>query len=177
MALVIDNVIIPTDVANALTLNGVDITSLTLDDILVWVQQLFSATWSGDSISYDGGNWHSLDTSGSLFRHNSGQLTPIGDWVSVNSLGVFESKTSRIGSDSVYSDITGSSNNLNASSYLFAVNPSVGTVTFTVGSGFSGSSYGDSGGDKLPYLETSGGSIRYTYQTGVYSAGSWITLT
>lgn len=71
MALVFNGVTIPTNVANALSFNGTNITKVIADGVTVWTQNLFKGQWSGSSIARVNNNTYGgirLLPSGTNFR-------------------------------------------------------------------------------------------------------------
>jgi len=99
MGLIMNGVEIPTDVANAFSFNGVNITKIIANGIDVWTQVLFSGTWSGSSKTYSSSMpsdyYLIFETSGSSFRirANEGYGEATSAWVSAYSDGTFESST------------------------------------------------------------------------------------
>lgn len=171
MALIINGTTIPTNVANALTYNGINITSVIYNGVTYWQQSLAVPQWSGSSTCTGYGTC-GLNTSGNLVRPvvNSNVY---GSWVSIDSSGIFSTTYTRAFVDNL-ADIN--FNSLN--NYLMK-----SSVSYAIGSGFSGSwlqqVYAYVNGTPQYYYNnvvTSGGLLQFKL-TGAYtSTGSWISL-
>lgn len=196
MALTIDGVLIPEDHANALTVNGSDVTAVWADGVQVWAQQLFAAQWSGDSyLEYNYNSyvydWSGINVSGGMFRAAAVKraiymaLEYSSTWIITNIDGTFSASDSKIltdvsGNKAAFRIVGVGTNQLYVGSYNYfygrwelATMP----VTFDISSGFTGMSQSPSGASYLN-LETSGGLVRLndTGDTKLYPS-PWISLT
>jgi hypothetical protein len=202
MPLVFNGTTIPTNVANALMYNGTSVTQVIFNGTTVWQQSLFSAIWSGSSVT----GRESLDTSGSSWRFNGNNWSSsAGSWQTVNMSGVFSGSswgaTSGGSANNVKHGITvsGSQWTLSHANWtgLQYVTIYGSWLTFSTTSKWTGGSTGDV---KYQYTdpsydpnwmnrwrgmrqETSGGLIRqmatsYQFDGGNpwISSGAWITI-
>lgn len=157
MPLVVNGVIIAEATANALTIDGSDVTDMFVDGVQVYNQSLFSATWSGDSL--DGGA--GISTSGSLYRMISG--VTLGAWRTANSGGLDTGRSSV----APFGTAFGFDTTPTTWKAYHASTASIGTIIFGIGAGFSGTSGTAFSPDEFT---TSGGLIRR-------KLGSFISLT
>jgi len=159
MPLYMNGTLIPENVANALTMNGVDITDVFFNGVQVWNQTLFSATWSGNSIVPSG--QRGFEVSGSLIRaYNQG--SKIANWLSANSDGTFENGETKpaelfsIGL-AMGGSYTTPANGIRVVYHGASTQAADTYVSFDKITGFTGTSYGS-----ITYnLTTSGGLVRY----------------
>jgi len=111
MAFTIDGVVIPENVPNALTVDGVDIKTVTIDGVSVFNQNLFNGLWVGTS---------SIDTYGFTVSGNSMTISTgstVSGTVTVDTNGVFSGVSSGYLAAAAYFtartlSITGSGNQL-----------------------------------------------------------------
>ena len=185
MPLVVNGVTIPTDVANALNVNGSNITAVYANGISVWEQQLFAAQWSGDSLAVSGSYVAGVSVSGNLFRHRYSSI--YGAWITTNSNGTFTSTSSNASGNKIlgFGDNRLQARNNGCPCYCGYD----GFIYFSIAGGFSGTSKSHSGdcdgGDEFNnfIMQTSTGLIRagYGFRRSIvnsYSAyGAWISLT
>lgn len=183
MPLIYNGTTVPTNVANTLNYNGSNVTAVIFNGTTVWTQSLFNAKWSGNSTFYTN---FGFTVSNNLFRVML-PTSRYGAWITTNTNGTFT------GSSSITNTAGGAYAEINTSSNLLRVRSGVidGTamaytaygawVTFTVGTGFTGSSTSSKSGHNddteedlyLSYnLGTSGGLIR---AYGAHAGGVTIT--
>lgn len=100
MPLQFNGVTIPENVANALTVNGIDIKDVYFNGVQVWHQSLFAGVWSGSSIQ---NNSNGIETSGSAYRYKV-STDKYGPWVylSPSGLGTGESTGATMSTDPNY---------------------------------------------------------------------------
>lgn len=124
MALVVNGVTIPTNVANAITVNGVDIKSVYHNGVIIWQQALSTLTgWSGQSVDDSMSNI-GIRTSGMLFNAHSVQGD--GAWITTNGDGTFTGSSSN-----PYWTIVSSGNNIKESGSTSWVTYNYSTETFS----------------------------------------------
>ena len=168
MPLVFNGTTIPTNVANALMYNGTSVTQVIYNGTTVWQQSLFNNTWSGSSLYTYGSftNSSGIETSGSLFRSRWGGNVA-GGWVSAGSDGSANVRSTTDGNFSIMWN--------NKIMYL-GVSTTIGTgsITYTMGSGFSGSA--NTGMIIMPYATASSNLLRFQ-NNNASSVGAWISLT
>ena len=183
MPLVVNGTTIPTNVANSLMVNGVNITQVIANGVAVWTQQLgLSIGWSGNSImnTWDASNDMGIETSGLNYRYYyfSGGRNYHGSWQSVSPSGIFSG-------DSLYTDASGSyglsvsANNIRTVGYYSSYAPT--WTTLAANGTFSGSSTAHLYWSYNQYeefiLQTSGGYVRYVWNwTGAFKYAPWIRL-
>lgn len=166
MTLTVNGTLIPQDKANAITVNGANITNVWANGVQVWAQQLFAAQWSGSSNADAIG----INTSGSLFRarHNS----IYGAYLTAFSNGTFTNGASVAG----YLIIHGGGNSGTLPNQIRTTSGGMGLqgiVSFNIDVGFTG---GGSLGGGSWYFQTSGGLLSILYSTAPIR-GAWISLT
>jgi len=167
MPLIFNGVTIPNNESDKIIFNGNSINTVIFNGIEVWKYIEFFRTWSGSSI-YNG---NGLDASGSQFRSTNG--TDNGAYISVDSSGVFENKSSLVlnslgSNDGFHAGGSGGSSQ-NGIKFQSLDHIIESEVLFVIGVGFTGSSLESGVG-----LETLDGKLRYINANGV---GSWVTLT
>jgi hypothetical protein len=166
MPIYFNDVLIPEDEENALSVNNANITEVYANGISVWAQQLFAAQWSGNSIAP---SWDTpgITTSGNLFKSHSSFGS--GAWISTYTNGTFQAKTSEAMFGSSSFDIRGYGDNRIGirDEHL----PVSSGLNFSINGGFSGAS--TSG---YLSLQSSGGLMRME-ELYFESAGAWISLT
>lgn len=159
MSVSVNGTLIPQDKANALTVNGANITNVWANGVEVWKQQLFAAQWSGDS--------YRLHTSGSQFRYYASNKA-YSAWGTVSLAGVIQAGDYR--NPSTWGFVV-SSNTIAA----WLVTAGAGVVSFSIANGFTGiSATPESTYPGVNRLETSGGLIRNRWSD---TSGPWISLT
>ena len=164
MSLTANGVLIPEDAANALTVNGVDITEVWANGVSVWQQQLFAAQWSGNSLTPDS---RGMQVSGSSFRVMNDSST-VGAWLSANINGTFQN-----GQSITFIGLHSGGNQSTAvngikTSWFTQNYYSTDQIYFSIANGFTGSCTGTLA------IETSGGLMRCVLGTAV---GAWVSLT
>jgi hypothetical protein len=170
MAFYFNGTLIPENVASVFKYNGVDATSVVFNGTIVWQQSLFSAIWSGSSIT-SGFYKTGINTSGSLFQAQGDKFssTTYGSFYSALVDGTFESGTSTssvgVGTNNI---LTFGNNTIQRRQNSVAP---VGSLAYTIGSGFSSNTLSQNLG-----FETSGGLMR-SYETYQNTFGAWISLT
>jgi hypothetical protein len=172
MALIIDGVTIPENVANAITCDGVDIHQVIIDGVVVWTQSLGPTVgWSGDSIVAFFGDT-GIKTSGVLFQ--SVVITSLGAWIPISG-GVTDANESTVFTP--YRMYIAASNNVLTSTSGSAITWNAATKTFSGGPLISLSDIVS--GSAVLTLETSGGLIRHNriFNDGRHNYGAWISLT
>lgn len=92
MPLYTNGTLIPENVANALIVNGVNITQVIANGVAVWTQNLFNGVWSGSSYTSPGQTW-GIDVSGTAYRiigYNFSNYSNYfyGNWLYTNSSGM-----------------------------------------------------------------------------------------
>lgn len=173
-------IIIPEDTANALAIGGIDITSLTIAELvndvmtytLVWEQVLFSALWSGNSLdsyeSFGSTNTLGLETSGNAWRwFSTAGFYGAGAWQTVSLLGEFSGNS--YGSGTTGFLVSGNLIRMSASAGAGA------WVTFTILDGFTGTSSSSDLGRTFT-INTSGGLFKFT-TTLSNGVPEWASLT
>lgn len=176
MSIVVNGTTIPENVANALNVNGTNITSVVCDGVPVWTQNLFSALWSGSSMVNLGGTIMGIETSGSDYRYKSPAYAA---FKKANSDGTFSGNSTY----SIFGGVEGIVVSSNLIGVISGTNRT-GWVTFDLATkAFSGNSYaytaqGD--GDTIS-LQTAGGLLRYSHTWSSYNGitynGPYISLT
>lgn len=142
MPLYANGTLIPENVANALTVNGVNITQVIANGVAVWTQSLSNITgWSGNSIVSDLG----FDSSGMLFR--AAGSTASGAWITTNADGTFTGSSTATYPVSKSWSITTSGSNLKASANATWVNFNLTTEVLSGGDLFPGLTFRTSGGN------------------------------
>ena len=176
MSITVNGTLIPEDTANALTVNGSDITEVWANGVSVWQQQLFAAQWSGDSFTslyanYPGNTGIGINVSGNLFRSRAdmdGYSDGVfGEWLSANTNGTFSGGYSRAFSQNGNNGIAfqmycDGSNRLYAGGYNYALAEwmlAENFVEFSIANGFTGESLVQGYGINWA-LQTSGGMLR-----------------
>lgn len=154
MPLVFNGVIIPENVANALTVNGVDIHDVYFNGVQVWHQSLFSGVWSGSTLEYSYGT-KGLECSGNAYRAWDNTA---GAWLYANASGLGSGASGIITTTPSSLVFSGG-----YTSYVY-FNP---TTKFS----------GQANGYQNKYVfETSGGLLRFGFGTLGKSYGAWISL-
>ena len=166
MPIYFNDVLIPEDETNALSVNNANITEVYANGISVWAQQLFAAQWSGNSIAT---SWDTpgITTSGNLFQAHSSFGS--GAWISTYTNGTFQAKTSSVQFGLYDFYIHGYGDNRIGISHAYLAVSS--GLNFSINGGFSGAS---TSGDLS--LQSSGGLMRMK-ELSNGSAGAWISLT
>jgi hypothetical protein len=185
MPLVVNGVTIPTNVANVLGVNGVNIQNVYCNGVHVWHQSLafLIPTYSG-GFNYGGwaGSWYlnqggaghmyGIRYSGNLlaWAHNSSAYSAVDQgWISVNGIGQYSANPPLVQSEYIgYGGLETSGNLLRLQS---------GAWISLTASGYSGSSnfygYWWMWGDDCDHtLETSGFSIRFSAPF----SGHWMSV-
>lgn len=163
MPIVVNGTTIPENVANALNVNGVNITSVVCDGVPVWTQNLFNATWSGNSLVNLGGTILGIETSGSNYRFKAGPN--YGVFQQANSNGTFSGNSTY----SVFGGVEGIVVSSNLIGIISGTNRT-GWVTFDLATkAFSGNSYTYMGGEDTVSLQTAGGLLRYSHNWSSYN--------
>lgn len=164
MPIVVNGTTIPENVANALNVNGVNITSVVCDGVPVWAQNLFNATWSGNSFVNPAGTTLGVEASGSNYRFK--MYTQYGAFKQANSNGTFSG-------NSTYSVFGGVEGIVVSSNLIGVISGSnrTGWATFDLATkAFSGNSYAYTQGDADTLaLQTSGGLLRFSYTWSSYN--------
>jgi hypothetical protein len=177
MPLVVNGTTIPTNVANALMVNGVNITQVIANGVNVWTQQLsLSVGWSGSSIVIDSSNVRhiGLQTSGFSYRvawYADDWFDMSGAWQSVSPAGIF-SGNSTSGNPNYVIQVSGNNIRVNVGNAVSSTWVTLATNgTF---SGYSTSGYFCYCGTYCtPTLETSGGYVRFKENS---SPGAWVRM-
>lgn len=155
MPLYANGTLIPENVANALTVNGVNITQVIANGVAVWTQNLYNPYWTGSLVygSYD--KTHEIEMSGQAYRANAGTYSVAGPWIYAGSFGLANGSSIGTGGGNSFGVQT---TNNTWFFYLSSVATS-GTISFSTTTGFSGSSL-TTGLSKNYGHNTSGGAIR-----------------
>ena len=179
MAMYFNGTLIPEDVANALTVNGNDVTAVWANGVQVWAQQLFAAQWSNDSIAVMTSPFSvekGFIVSGSLlkYQHIAGNLGTA--WIQTYTDGTFSGSSRVDVSGSIYGIDAGGSGYSSLPNGMLYFVPSVTgpQILFTIATGWSGNSY-----TNTDYgLQTSGNLMRFLYTyLGTTYYGAWSSLT
>jgi len=181
MAIVVNGITIPTNVANALNVNGTNITSVICNGTTVWAQSL-NLTWSGSSLQTTYFTSSGLSCSGSSYMYDGMNvaIATSGGWQSVSSSGVFSGNSIGTQGNGYQLGFSVSGNLIKA----YGQGATSNWVTYTLASKqFSGSSYSlidmGEGENEVITLETSGGLIRFgaALSNVALKYGPWISLT
>lgn len=171
MSIVVNGTTIPENVANALNVNGTNITSVVCNGTTVWTQSL-NLNWSGSSINAWG---YGIETSGSNYAYKVG--SNYGSWQSVGIDGIF-SGNSTISTAQGIQGFSVSGSNIRT---VFVNKYSSTWASYSlVLKSFSGSSLARVIVEGIAdyCLDTSGGLIRYRYTVdGTEVSGPYISLT
>jgi hypothetical protein len=122
--------------SDAFVSNGVVISNVYFNGIEVYVQNQYSATWTGDTVGVasNGAASIGMNTSGSLFRSmEASYCNPLGNygvWLTANLDGTFSGGTSKAASQYAFSSITANGTNV-IQMYAGTVAP----ITWNVGTG------------------------------------------
>ena len=166
MPIIMNGTTIPEDVASVFNFNGTDIKEVFFNGVRVWLQQLFSSTWSGNSIATTAQSLSiGLEVSGGSCRFTMSTYG-VGAWISSNSNGTFSGASSLINDYGIITEPDG-----RGFKYRHEGVTSTTAITFTISGGWVGTSLN---ADNNTGFYTSGGSLKYSY-FGVN--GAWITLT
>lgn len=179
MPLIMNGTTIPTNVANALSFNGTNITQVVFNGTTVWSQSLgLSVGWSGSSVIVNSSWVFGLQTSGFNYRaaHYSNSWANSGAWQSVSTTGIFSG-------DSIMTDGAGgfsvSGNNIRTIAFGTYSSTWVTLATNGTFSGASTATHVSSSGygqnTKFLSLNTSGGYVQFSSDVAG-GTGAWVRM-
>lgn len=155
MPIVVNGTTIPENVANALNVNGTNITSVVCDGVPVWTQSL-NLTWSGNALvsTMNGG----LVVSGNTYKWKDWNYAAVyGPVQSVSSTGIFSGNS--LGSSGTGIAVSG-----NLIRPKSSVESATAWLTYTIGTkAFSGLGSSKSMNDNITQFQVSGGLMRIAY--------------